>query len=164
MPEHVPGLPKVERAAGTLFPAQDLPQALREETHDPEEFDAARRDRLLWVALEPTGAPVGFALGTRVDGLPHLLELAVHPEHGRRGVGRALVQAMLAQARADRHRGVTLTTFRHLAFNAPFYESVGFRVLTPSELTPGLAAILADEARRGLDPAKRVAMRRDLAD
>jgi hypothetical protein len=36
-------------------------------------------------------------------------------------------------------------------------------VLTPDELTPELRATLASEAERGLDPTRRVAMRRELA-
>ena len=48
-------------------------------------------------------------------------------------------------------------------WNAPFYARAGFRTLAPGELSPGLAAGVRDEAARGLDPAQRVVMRRDLA-
>lgn len=37
-------------------------------------------------------------------------------------------------------------------------ERLGFRSLKLFELTPGLEAVLAGEASSGLDPAKRVAM------
>ena len=55
-------------------------------------------------------------------------------------------------------RGVTLTTFRDVPWNAPFYRRLGFEVLDPEDLTPGLAAAFADEARRGLPVELRVVM------
>jgi len=55
---------------------------------------------------------------------------------------------------------VTLTTFRHLPWNAPFYARRGFRVLSPDELGPGLRAALRGERAQGL--RRRVAMRRPL--
>jgi hypothetical protein len=54
---------------------------------------------------------------------------------------------------------LTLTTFRHVPFNAPFYARRGFAEIPAHEQGPELVAQLADEARRGLDPARRVAMR-----
>jgi hypothetical protein len=45
-------------------------------------------------------------------------------------------------------------------WNAPYYERLGFRRV--DDLTPGLRAIRAAEAARGLDRWPRVAMRRDL--
>ena len=68
-----------------------------------------------------------------------------------------------AWARGAGHRAVTLTTFRDIPWNAPFYESAGFRPLGAPEVGPGLAAIVRDEAARGLDPGQRLAMRRELA-
>jgi putative acetyltransferase len=43
----------------------------------------------------------------------------------------------------------------------PFYSRLGFDAIPPQSLTPALRALVADEARRGLDPASRVVMRAD---
>lgn len=158
-PEHVAALPAIERAAAALFSRADLPVAVAAETTPLAELAAAQRIGRLWVALGPDGAPVGFAIVEMVDELPHIDEIDVHPEHGGRGVGRALLRAVLDAARTEGYCAVTLTTFSHVPWNGPFYARMGFRTLATDELTPGLAAILADEAARGLDPARRVAMR-----
>jgi GNAT superfamily N-acetyltransferase len=55
---------------------------------------------------------------------------------------------------------VTLTTFRDVPWNGPFYERLGFRVVAGAELSAALRAIADDETRRGLDPSRRVAMER----
>jgi hypothetical protein len=54
---------------------------------------------------------------------------------------------------------VTLTTFRDVPWNMPFYARLGFEEIPAATLTPALRSVLEDEARRGLDPARRVAMR-----
>ncbi|MDN3354778.1 hypothetical protein [Actinomadura sp. DC4] len=48
-----------------------------------------------------------------------------------------------------------------MPWNAPCYARRGFREPADAELTPGLAAVAAEEAAAGLDPADRVCMRRD---
>jgi GNAT superfamily N-acetyltransferase len=156
-------LPAIERAANTLFAGRGLAGVDAGDATSPEELRHAHAAGLLWVARAPGGEPVGFALLELVDGVPHLEEIDVHPEHGRRGVGRALLDAVLAWARGAGHRAVTLTTFREIPWNEPFYARAGFRALASEELGPGLAAVMRDEAARGLDPAQRVAMRRELA-
>ena len=103
--------------------------------------------------------PVGFAVATLLDGCPHLYELDVLPEHGRQGLGRALVLHVGGWAAAAGFASITLTTFRHLAWNAPFYASVGFAEIVEPELSSGMRATLAKEAENGLDPRKRVAMK-----
>ena len=57
---------------------------------------------------------------------------------------------------------MTLTTFRDVPWNAPFYERLGFCVLDSSELTPELDAVVREEAARGLDRDRRVVMRCEL--
>jgi hypothetical protein len=54
---------------------------------------------------------------------------------------------------------LTLSTFRNVAFNGPYYARLGFREL--AELTPGLVEIQREETAMGLDPAERVFMRRE---
>ncbi len=86
----------------------------------------------------------------------------MHPDHGRRGVGARLVSAVCEWAARERYAWVTLTTFRDVPWNRPFYERLGFRVIPSAEASPALSSILQDEAQRGLDPARRVAMRREV--
>jgi GNAT superfamily N-acetyltransferase len=159
---HVPALPAIERAAAARFSPADVPAAVAAEATSLADLEEARRAGWLWVALAGAGAPIGFVICEVVDGVAHVEEIDVHPAHAGRGVGKALLRAVFAAAAARGHQAVTLTTFADVPWNGPFYARLGFRVLAPEELTPGLAAILADEARRGLDPAKRVAMRREL--
>jgi len=150
----------IERAATVMFPEEDLPLRLREHVLPLAFFETAAREGRLFVATEEARRiPVGFAVTTRIDGTSHLFEMDVLPEHGRRGLGRRLVEVVVERARELGDPSVTLTTFRHLAWNAPFYSKLGFEILDGEVLGPELAACLETEARRGLDPTKRVAMR-----
>jgi GNAT superfamily N-acetyltransferase len=110
-----------------------------------------------------SGTPaVGFASVDIVDGLAHLWQLAVHPSSGRRGVGTALVEAVCGWASANGYPAVTLTTFRDVPWNGPFYARLGFRTL--EALSPGLEAIRQHERDIGDDDfGPRIAMRRDLS-
>lgn len=145
-----------------LFAATTHADVVAHDVTGLDELERALAAGLLWVARDAAGEPVGFALVELLDGEPHLEEIDVDPAHGRRGLGRALLDAVLAWARSGGHRGVTLTTFRDVAWNAPWYARAGFRELAPGEIGPGLATTMRGETARGLDPARRVAMRREL--
>jgi GNAT superfamily N-acetyltransferase len=120
--------------------------------------DHLRPAAVVLVAGDP---PVGFASVHVVDAVAHLWQLAVHPSATRHGYGSALVAAVCNWAVSKRLDAVTLTTFRDVPWNAPFYARLGFRVL--DDLTPGLAAIRDEERALGDDNfGPRVAMRKDL--
>jgi N-acetylglutamate synthase-like GNAT family acetyltransferase len=123
-----------------------------------EAYEPLLADGLVWVA-EADGALVGFAACEAFDDALHLWELAVRRECQGRGLGRALVAACIAQARIRGLPGVTLTTFRDIAWNAPFYAGSGFAEVPQGALNARLAGDLDTEARRGLDIANRCAMR-----
>jgi GNAT superfamily N-acetyltransferase len=150
----------VETAAASLFPPEAVPPRFREDSHPLEFFEQALSQGRLWVvrALD-SGAPVGFAAARVLDGCAHLQEVDVHPDHGRRGLGRALICHVADWARASGFDRLTLTTFRHFDWNAPFYARFGFEEIPPPEVGPELLASLEEEASEGFDPASRVAMR-----
>jgi GNAT superfamily N-acetyltransferase len=155
-------LPAIELAAARLLAGQ-APESVLAETTAAPVLKAAQAHGRLWVALAED-MPVGFAHVEILEpAVAHLEEIDVHPEHGRRGVGRRLVLAVCAWAAASGYRAVTLTTFRDVPFNMPFYARLGFHVIPPGELSAALRAVVGDEIRRGLDPLRRVAMRRSCA-
>lgn len=165
-------LPEIERRAGQRFRQLEGLADLADDMTSMDQLLAAHGHGLVWVIAPATLTPapltpatsriIGFAFGAVVDGNLHLEELDVLPEFGRRGLGKALVQAVIRAARDAGFPAITLTTFRHVPWNAPFYAKLGFRIVPPRDLSPGLAAEFADEARRGLPIAIRVVMRLDL--
>lgn len=156
--EHLAALAEVELSAATLFHGFAPAGPVLGECTPLKVLAEAQRERRLWVALT-ADAPVGFALVTMIaQNHPHLQEMDVLPGHGRRGLGTALLRAVCAWASEKGYREITLTTFRSVAWNMPFYGRFGF-VEVPGELQgPELKAIVEDERSRGLDPLERVVM------
>jgi GNAT superfamily N-acetyltransferase len=157
-PQDIQHLAAIELSAAKLLEGH-APASVLSETTDESEFREAQEDGRLWVALAED-TPVGFALVEMLaEDLPHLEEIDVDPRHGRRGLGAALVRAVCAWARASQYHAMTLTTFRAVPWNMPFYLRLGFEEVPAGELRPEVAAVLQDEAARGLDPERRVVMR-----
>jgi len=156
-PEHLEALAGIELAAATMLKGH-APASVLEESTPRAKLVRAQEEGRLWIALFEE-APVGFALVERLaEDLPHLQEMDVIPDHGRRGLGTALLDTVLDWVARAGHRQVTLTTFRNVPWNMPFYARRGFVEIPPHELRPELAAIVRDEAGRGLDRAQRVVM------
>lgn len=102
---------------------------------------------------------MGFALCARFGRRAHLEEVDVHPDHGRRGIGTALVQRVCEWAREQELVAVTLTTFREVPWNAPFYRRLGFEELPREQWDEELLSRVAREAEPGLDRDARLVMR-----
>ena len=161
-PEHVDELPAVERAAATRF-GDSLPESVLSHVTPLDSLAAAQQAGLLWVALEPAGAPVGFAVASICGRRVHLEELDALPEHGRKGVGSALVEAVEDYALNSGCMEITLTTFGDVPWNAPFYAGAGFEVIPEQDLDAELLRRLSNETELGLDRSRRVAMRKPLS-
>lgn len=155
-------LPEIERAAGRAFASVGMAAIADAEPTGAEAHALACRESRLLVVADENDAPVGFALFERLGECTHLEELSVHPDHGRRGLGRRLLEAVCDAAREAGERSVTLTTFREVPWNAPFYARAGFRTLDPDQLSPALAERRRREAEDGLALKDRVCMQRDL--
>ena len=84
------------------------------------------------------------------------------PSHGRRGLGTLLLTTVCEWAWSNGHAVITLSTFRDVPWNVPFYRKNGFRTWQPAEWTAGMARIREQEAGHGLRVEARVFMRRDL--
>jgi len=158
-PQDLPQLPAIELAAARLL-AGHAPQSVLNETTSLDVLRRAQRHGQLWVALA-ADEPVGFAHAELLErDAVHLEEIDVHPDHGRRGLGTKLVRQVCEWAARHGFESVTLTTFRDVPWNMPFYGRLGFSVVPADQLSASLRAVIDDETRRGLEPAGRVVMKR----
>lgn len=161
-PRDLAAIARIELAAAALL-AGHAPESVLMETTSLAVLTNAQRDGRLWVALSD-GAPVGFAHVEILErDAAHLEEIDVLPEYGRRGIGRRLVNQVCGWAAAKGYAAVSLSTFRDVPWNMPFYARLGFEVVPTLQLSPALRDVVDSETRRGLDPARRVVMKRAIS-
>ena len=159
-PEDVAALIAVNLASDRLFAGTGLVPDDALEDHVPADvLRQAIDQRHVFVVRDDRERPVGFSLTSLRGGTLYLDQLSVHPDHGRKGLGAALVRRVLSDARDRRVSTVTLSTFREPAWNGPFYRRLGFREIPRKRLTTWMLEL--EEAQRAtLDVEKRCFMRR----
>lgn len=154
-------LREIEKAAGQLFRDLDMHLVADDDPPPPAVLRRFVTAGLAWV-VDLDGRPVAYLIADEVDGNLHVEQVSVHPDHARRGHGRALIEYVAEWATGRDYPALTLTTYVDVSWNGPYYLRCGFRFLGDDELTPGLRALRAEEAERGLDRWPRSGMRRDL--
>ncbi|XUU60957.1 GNAT family N-acetyltransferase [Erythrobacter sp. HA6-11] len=155
-------MPAIEAAAGVLFKdAEGLAGIAGTHTLPVEKLERYIRKGHSLVA-HVGEAMAGFLVSEPFQRELHIWEMDVHPDFQQRGIGAGLLRACLIDARNSGFKAVTLTTFRDVAWNAPFYERIGFEEVTALDAHPRLAGELAVEADHGLPPERRCAMIRFL--
>lgn len=152
--QDIAALPEVERSAAETFRATEHGWVADDGVTESEAYPPLILAGSLWVAEMEEGL-IGFVSAQAAPDALHIGELAVALPHQRKGVGRRLMGTAIQAARACGLPAVTLTTFRNVAFNAPFYHRLGFEILEAPP--PRLQAILSAERQRGL--THRCAMR-----
>jgi ribosomal protein S18 acetylase RimI-like enzyme len=124
-PDDLPRLRPIEAAADQTF----VPIFGQLDWDEPAtgEWRAAQPGFLL--VAEQDDEVVGFAHVVWLERTAHLEQLAVHPDHHRRGHGGALLRAAMARARQDGYGELTLSTYADVPWNAPYYRRHGFEVI-----------------------------------
>ena len=156
--EDLPLLPAIEIEADRLYATVGLDVVLGMQ---PASL-ARLRQGPVWVARDAADRSIGFALAGVLDGQGFLDQLSVLPAHGRRGVGAALLAAVLSWATAQGFPALLLTTYRDPPWNAPFYAKHGFAPLPPEHWSRGVRELVARETALGHPPERRTVMRREL--
>jgi ribosomal protein S18 acetylase RimI-like enzyme len=161
LPGDLPHLAEIEVAAGEMFRTFGMESVAEHAPSAPEELATYQRRARAWVTSPSRAAtPVGFVLVDVVDGYAHIDQLSVHPSAAGQRLGQALIDTVSAWAVRHGMAAVTLTTFAHVPWNAPYYRRLGFVDMADDEHGPGLLAVREHEAARGLTRWPRVAMKR----
>jgi GNAT superfamily N-acetyltransferase len=150
----------VDLAAGQLFAGTGLIAGEALLDHVPRGvFETGIRQGNVFTARDAAGLPVGFTLASQRGGTFYLDQISVDPAHGRKGLGRALIARLFDEARTRGYRLVTLSTFRDLAWNGPFYRQLGFREVARQKMADWMLELEHAQAA-SLDVSKRCFMRR----
>lgn len=152
--EDEPRIASIEAAADQLLVEQFGPELFTDVTSGK---DRVAEPGFVLVVGRPC---VGFAHVREERGFAHLQQLAVDPAYGRRGFGTALLDACCEQASQRGYRQLTLTTFRDVPYNAPWYARHGFVVI---DEPIGVVARHVKQERPYGRLAPRVAMSRPLS-
>ena len=151
-------LQDIERAASLLFQNTKYSFLVGAEPGSLEFLRLQHRSGKVWVVTDSENHPVGFAAAGFIDGSPHLHEVDVLPAHARQGLGTRLINEVVGWARAAGYERLTLSTFRDIPWNAPFYGKLGFTAIEKDDLPAGLVEIRKREHELGLPVDERVCM------
>ncbi|HWD03976.1 MAG TPA: GNAT family N-acetyltransferase [Amycolatopsis sp.] len=155
--DELPALRDLEVAAAEPFRAVGMPEVADDEPFSVAQLRTYQEDGRCWVNVA-ADSPVAYLLAEVVDGNGHVEQVSVLPSFAHRGLGRELIDKAGEWARAAGLPALTLTTFRGVPWNGPYYARLGFRELPASQWGPALRAIRAHEASLGLDRWPRIAM------
>jgi GNAT superfamily N-acetyltransferase len=148
-------MPSIERAAAMAF----ADEATMDPARTRSEADYARLIRKGHSLVSHVGEEMaGFLVAEPFRRELHIWEMDVHPTFQKRGIGAGLVRAAQIDARNTGFKALTLTTFRDLAWNGPFYARLGFEEVTALDAHLRLSGELANEVDDGLPADRRCAM------
>lgn len=152
----------IEDSAGEIFIEIGMTEINDDPPRNLEDLRAALDREDLWVACDANDVPVAFALANTFERSLHVAEIDVLRHWQRQGIGRRLIDHLAVTAATRGMEALTLTTFRDVPWNAPYYERLGFAVLPEAQWGPELTALVTAEEHHGLDRRSRVVMRRPL--
>ncbi|WP_326565836.1 GNAT family N-acetyltransferase [Amycolatopsis rhabdoformis] len=156
-PADLAALGPLEIAAAEPFRGIGMAAIADDEPFSVAELQPYQAEGRCWVA-DVSGVVAGYLIADVVDGNGHVEQVSVLPTFARRGWGRLLLDAAGSWAASRGLPALTLTTFRDVPWNAPYYARLGFRELPPASWGPALRAIREHEAALGLDRWPRLAM------
>lgn len=153
-------MPEIERSSGEAFrQISDLAWIADDTVTSQERHEALIGLGTAWVSRDANNVLTGFLTAEVREDTLHIWQMSVRSDQQRKGVGRNLIQVAENWSRSKQLAALTLTTFRDVPWNAPFYASCGFQDVDPNSY-PVLRATLEAERQAGLPIEQRCAMLR----
>ena len=151
-------LPDIERSSGAAF--RQIPHLawIADDTVTSQQrHEALIRLGAAWVSHDASNMLTAFLTAEVREDVLHIWQMSVRSDQQRKGIGRNLIKAAEHWARSRHLVGLSLTTFRDVPWNAPFYRSCGFQDVDP-QFFPALQVTLEAERQAGLPIEQRCAM------
>ena len=158
-PDEIETIRAIERASAQRF--LGIMDALAADEPSPATVLAARiASGGLLVATDGDDL-AAFVMFEAVEDRAYVEQIDVLPAYEGQRIGAALLDVVASRARAAGLKGLSLSTFKDVPWNAPYYRWLGFADVAENALTPAMRAIREAHLARGLDEDARVFMVRD---
>ena len=153
---HVEFLQAIELAAGARFRDVGMPEIAGGDPTPISILEHRAEEGRLFVALDH-GKPIGFLIWSPKDKRAYIEEVSVHPDHAGHRLAASMIDALANDVRG-RLRFLSLTTFRDVPWNAPYYASLGFTELPRAQAGAEHELSWHQQAEAGLDMSQRLFM------
>ena len=160
--EELEVLPSIERAAAQLFRQVGMPEIADGPVLSVADLEHFYSIGWIGLLLHEEAGVVGFIVMIPVGDCGFVQEVSVHPRHGGKGLGTALLAAGEEWSQQQEFPAMTLSTFKDVPWNGPFYARRGFQTLDIESLGPEFRLLREMERQAGLDTSRRVIMRKSL--
>jgi GNAT superfamily N-acetyltransferase len=151
-------MPDIERSSGEAFRIiPNLAWIADDSVTSQERHEALIRLGAAWVSRDASNTLTGFLTAEVREDVLHIWQMSVRSDQQRKGIGRNLIQTAENWARSKQLVALSLTTFRDVPWNAPFYASCGFQDVDPHFYSV-LQSTLEAERQAGLPIEQRCAM------
>ncbi|MFC6707245.1 GNAT family N-acetyltransferase [Flexivirga alba] len=159
----VPDLPEIETESHRLYDLVGMSLVAAGNEPDLAGLQTAHAAGNLLIA-DCDGVVAGFIECRPIDETLYVAGVSIRSRFGRRGIGAMLLAAAECLAHAQDLTRLSLTTFRDVPWNAPYYQRLGWRGLAEAATPSGLAAIRARQREAGYERWPRVTMIKNLPD
>ncbi|KAG9245321.1 acyl-CoA N-acyltransferase [Calycina marina] len=158
----IPLLGPLERSAAEIFRTVNMDSLLDLPTLSRFNLTSLIDAGHLWVAVDRYDQLMGFIGGENIGGNFHIVELSVAQRFQGNGIGKMLMARMMDDVKREGFRATTLTAFRSIPWNGPFYRKLGFMEVDLGEMGHDYMKIWQNEGSLGLDMGQRCLMGRIL--
>lgn len=157
----LPKMRDIEVAAGEAFRTLGMGAIADDAPPSLESLAVYQQDARAWVATDSGDEAVAYILVDVVEPFAYIEQVTVHPLYARQALGRRLIDEAALWAAVRGLKGMTLTTFERVPWNAPYYARLGFQPVPEYQWSDGLRQIVQSERAHGLDAWPRVIMKKD---
>lgn len=156
-----PAIQRIELAAAQRFHQVGMSHVTSHVGMTTELIEMFLRRGVLFMCTRAR-QPVAFVAGCMLDEAGHVAEVDVAPDHAGHGLGRRLIDRVASWASERGARQLTLTTYRDVPWNMPYYARLGFVECALSELGSAHHDVWEGQRAMGLEMERRVVMVRPI--
>ncbi len=156
LPSEIEIVREIERASAQRFIG--LMDSLAADEPSPAPVLADRIGAGGLLVAEADGGLAAFVMFRPIGDSLYIEQIDVLPAFERRRIGAGLIETVAQRARVENRPRLTLSTFREVPWNAPYYRRLGFVDVPDNDLAPVLLEIRREHLARGLDESARVFM------